>query len=102
MRRGGRAQQDRLGERRQHPLERTAESGCRGAEGDVDVIVPRNADVHVTGMGGIGEVEFEDEQISEDGAFFPGTGSGSWVGDGRAEFRIMIHNGIGDVEVSRD
>ncbi|WP_222269157.1 PspC domain-containing protein [Modestobacter marinus] len=83
-------------------LPRTIETEIRHGVGDIDVIVPRNADVHVTGMGGIGEVEFEDEQISEDGAFFPGTGSGSWVGDGRAEFRIMIHNGIGDVEVSRD
>ena len=33
--------------------------------------------------------------------FFPGTGTGSWVDDGQAEFVITVHNGAGDVEVSR-
>jgi len=82
-------------------LPRTVELDIAHGVGDVDVIVPRDADVHVSGMGGIGDVEFEGEDIGQGGAFFPGTGSGDWVDDGRAEFRITIHNGIGDVEVQR-
>ena len=69
--------------------------------GDVTVLVPRDADVFVAGEGGIGEIEFEAETIEEDGVTYPGTGPGDWVGDDRAEFRISISNGIGDVEVSR-
>jgi phage shock protein PspC (stress-responsive transcriptional regulator) len=70
--------------------------------GDVEVLVPPDADVFISGMQGIGEIEFDGETIPEDGALYPGIGSGDWVDDGRAEFRIMVHNGIGDVEVSRD
>src|SRR4029450_11121393 len=82
-------------------LTRTLETEIRHGVGDVDVIVPRDADVYVVGMGGIGDVEFEDESIGQGGELFPGIGSGDWVDDGRAELRITIHNGIGDVEVSR-
>jgi phage shock protein PspC (stress-responsive transcriptional regulator) len=69
--------------------------------GDVDITVPEDADVFVSGQGGIGAVEFDGDSIPEDGALFPGDGDGDWVDDGVAEFRIMVHNGIGDVEVSR-
>jgi len=82
-------------------LDRPVETVIAHGVGDVNVIVPRDADVYVSGMGGIGDIEFEDESISGDGQLFPGTGSGDWVDDGHAEFRIMVHNGIGDVEVSR-
>jgi phage shock protein PspC (stress-responsive transcriptional regulator) len=70
--------------------------------GDVDILVPEDADVFVSGQGGIGEVEFDGDNIPEEGALYPGEGDGDWVDDGRAEFRILVSNGIGDVEVSRD
>ena len=69
--------------------------------GDVDVTVPGDADVFISGEGGIGNLEFEGETIDGNGALYPGSGSGNWVDDGRAEFRITITNGVGDVEVSR-
>ena len=67
----------------------------------LDVVFRDRPDVFVAGEGGIGEIEFEGETIEEDGVTYPGTGPGDWVGDDRAEFRISISNGIGDVEVSR-
>ena len=79
------------------PVRITVEHGV----GDVDVLVPRDADVFVAGEGGIGEVEFEGETIGRPGTLYPGAGNGDWVDDGRAEFRITVTNGIGDVEVSR-
>jgi phage shock protein PspC (stress-responsive transcriptional regulator)/predicted membrane protein len=69
--------------------------------GDVDIVVPRDADVYVSGEGGIGEIEFEGQTIDRQGSLYPGVGTGDWVDDGRAEFRITLTNGIGDVEVSR-
>ena len=69
--------------------------------GDVDILVPPDADVFVSGDGGIGELEFEGETIGRPGTLYPGVGTGDWVDDGRAEFRISVSNGIGDVEVSR-
>ncbi len=69
--------------------------------GDVDITVPEDADVYVSGDGGIGDIEFEGETIDRQGSLYPGTGTGDWVDDGRAEFRITLSNGIGDVEVSR-
>lgn len=69
--------------------------------GDVEITVPEDADVFVEGQGGIGEVQFDGENVPEDGALYPGDGDGDWVDDGRAEFRILVSNGIGDVEVDR-
>jgi phage shock protein PspC (stress-responsive transcriptional regulator) len=69
--------------------------------GDIEVLVPRDADVRVTAMTGIGDLSIDDENIGEDSTFSAGTGSGDWVDDGDPEFRITVHNGVGDVEVSR-
>jgi phage shock protein PspC (stress-responsive transcriptional regulator) len=68
--------------------------------GDVQVMVPRDADVRLTVMSGVGSIDAFG-QGSLDRGFFPGTGAGSWVDDGKAEFVIAVHNGAGDVEVSR-
>lgn len=69
--------------------------------GDVDVLVPRDADVRVEVHSGIGTVSVLEDGVS-DGGFFPGEGSGSWVDDGEAELVLTVHAGVGDVEVSRD
>jgi len=68
--------------------------------GDVRVVVPRDADVRLTVMSGVGSIDTFG-QGSLDRGFFPGSGTGSWVDDGKAEFVIAVHNGAGDVEVSR-
>jgi phage shock protein PspC (stress-responsive transcriptional regulator) len=68
--------------------------------GNVSIVVPQAADVRLTVMSGVGNIDVFD-QGSVDSGFFPGTGSGSWVNDGKAEFVIAVHNGAGDVEVSR-
>ena len=66
--------------------------------GDVDVLVPRSADVRVTVDTGIGESDlFGESSLS---GTFPGTGA-TWSGDDELEFRITIESGAGDVEVSR-
>jgi phage shock protein PspC (stress-responsive transcriptional regulator) len=68
--------------------------------GDVDITVPRDADVRLSIESGLGEIDAFDQGSVESG-FFPGTGSGSWADDGRAEISIVVHSGVGDVEVSR-
>jgi phage shock protein PspC (stress-responsive transcriptional regulator) len=68
--------------------------------GDLDVIVPRSADVQLEGDHGLGDVDVFDRGAETDG-FFPGEGSRPWSDDGRAEFVITINSGVGDVEVSR-
>jgi len=68
--------------------------------GNTQVVVPADADVQLTIDSGVGHIDVFD-QGSVDSGFFPGTGPGSWVNDGRAEFRIVVSNGVGDVEVSR-
>jgi phage shock protein PspC (stress-responsive transcriptional regulator) len=68
--------------------------------GDLDVIVPRSADVQLEGDHGLGDVDVFDRGSETDG-FFPGEGTRSWSDDGRAEFVITINSGVGDVEVSR-
>ena len=67
--------------------------------GDVEVIVPRAADVLVSVDNGLGEAEVFGD--SSDNGFYPGTGSAAWTDDGIAEFRLTVESGIGDVEVSR-
>jgi len=67
--------------------------------GDLDVIVPRSADVQLEGHQGLGDMEVFDRGSETDG-FFAGEGR-SWSDDGRAEFVITINSGVGDVEVSR-
>jgi hypothetical protein len=68
--------------------------------GDVRIVVPRDADLRITVMDGVGSIDMFGEGSLDQG-FFAGNGSGSWVGDGQAEFDIVVHNGAGDVEVSR-
>jgi phage shock protein PspC (stress-responsive transcriptional regulator) len=66
--------------------------------GDVDVLVPRSADVRVTSDTGIGETDLFGD--SSDSGTFPGFGA-PWSGDDELEFQIAIESGAGDVEVSR-
>ena len=68
--------------------------------GDLDVTLPRSADVEITVDQGLGEVDVLDSGSARND-FFAGTGSQTWADDGEAEFDLMIHNGVGDVEVSR-
>jgi phage shock protein PspC (stress-responsive transcriptional regulator) len=69
--------------------------------GDVEIVVPRSADVRLTVEHGLGDVEVFDRGSDTDG-FFPGEGSRSWTNDGEPEFVLTINSGFGDVEVSRD
>jgi phage shock protein PspC (stress-responsive transcriptional regulator) len=68
--------------------------------GDLDVVVPRSADVQLEGEHGLGDVEVFDRGSETEG-FFPGEGNQRWTDDGRAEFVITVNSGVGDVEVSR-
>jgi predicted membrane protein len=68
--------------------------------GDLDIVLPRSADVEITVEQGLGDVDVLDSGSARN-EFFAGTGSQSWADDGEAEFDLMIHNGVGDVEVSR-
>jgi Cell wall-active antibiotics response 4TMS YvqF len=68
--------------------------------GNTEVRVPADADVRLTVDSGVGNLDVFD-QGSVDSGFFPGTGTGSWVDDGRPEFVITLNSGVGDVEVSR-
>lgn len=68
--------------------------------GNTLIRVPMAADVQLTVDSGVGNLDVFD-QGAVDSGFFPGTGAGSWVADGRPEFRIVISSGVGDVEVSR-
>jgi phage shock protein PspC (stress-responsive transcriptional regulator) len=75
-------------------------TGVEHAVGNVHVVVPQDADVRLTVMSGVGSIDAFG-QGSADGGLFPGTGAGSWVNDDKAEFVIAVHNGVGNVEVSR-
>src|SRR3954447_17749358 len=66
--------------------------------GDLEVLVPRSADVEVHIDGGLGDVDLFGGADSGD-RFYPGAGSASWTGDGNPEFVITIDSGVGDVEV---
>jgi phage shock protein PspC (stress-responsive transcriptional regulator) len=70
-----------------------------GGVGDVEVLVPRSADVRVDVSSGVGEVDVLD--LDSDGGLSRGTGSAAWTGDGQPEIELTIDAGIGDVEVSR-
>jgi phage shock protein PspC (stress-responsive transcriptional regulator) len=69
--------------------------------GDLEIVVPRSADVQLTVEHGLGDVEVFDRGSESDG-FFPGEGARSWTDDGEPEFVVTINSGVGDVEVSRD
>ncbi len=66
--------------------------------GNVEVLVPRSADVRVEVDGGMGEVDVLD--LDPDGGFSRGTGS-SWSGDDDPEIALTIDAGMGNVEVRR-
>jgi phage shock protein PspC (stress-responsive transcriptional regulator) len=68
--------------------------------GDVRIVLPNAADARLKANVDLGSIDLLG-QGSLDGGYFPGTGAGSWVDDGEAEFDLIIHNGLGDVEVSR-
>ena len=68
--------------------------------GDLEVLLPRDADARVSVNTGVGSVDVLGQGAPSDG-FFPGTGSGSWVDDDEAEIELTINSGLGDVEVSR-
>jgi hypothetical protein len=68
--------------------------------GDLAIVLPPDADVRLSVQIGVGSVDLLG-QSSVDGGFFPGTGSGSWVDDGRPEFDIVVDSGLGDVAVRR-
>ena len=67
--------------------------------GDLRVVVPLEADVRVSVDSGAGGIDIFDEGAN--GGYFPGRGAGAWVDDGIPEIRLVINNGLGDVEVSR-
>jgi phage shock protein PspC (stress-responsive transcriptional regulator) len=67
--------------------------------GDVDILLPPDADVRLEIDNGIGDVTVD---MDETGAgFYPGEGRGPWVDDGFAEIELTVNAGVGDVEVSR-
>ncbi|MGY1916069.1 PspC domain-containing protein [Blastococcus sp. SYSU DS0973] len=68
--------------------------------GDLRILVPRPADVEVTVGHGLGEVRVLEGGSAIEG-FYAGTGSRSWTDDGEPEIELVIHSGVGDVEVSR-
>ncbi|MET0763657.1 MAG: PspC domain-containing protein [Blastococcus sp.] len=68
--------------------------------GDVTVIVPDSADFQLRVDQGVGDLTVLSEPGVPDG-LYEGTGTASWTGDGDPEFILTIHNGLGDVEVSR-
>jgi phage shock protein PspC (stress-responsive transcriptional regulator) len=82
-------------------LDRPITTRIEHGVGDVDITVPHDADVRLSIESGLGSIDAFDQGSVSHG-FFPGSGSGSWVDDGRAEITIVVHSGVGDVEVSRD
>jgi phage shock protein PspC (stress-responsive transcriptional regulator) len=67
--------------------------------GDVEVLVPLEADVQLTVDAGLGSVDAFGEGNTD--GYFAGRGAGPTVDDGVPDVRLIIHNGFGDVEVSR-
>ncbi len=68
--------------------------------GNVEIVLPRDADVQVTVDSGMGEVSIFGRDGLTDGTF-EGTGAGSWVGDDEFEIILDVDAGVGDVEVNR-
>jgi phage shock protein PspC (stress-responsive transcriptional regulator) len=77
------------------PIRTTLHSGV----GDVDIVLPRDADVRLVVDSGLGDVDVHMDESDDD--FYPGEGTGAWVDDGTAEIRLTVDAGVGDVEVSR-
>jgi predicted membrane protein len=68
--------------------------------GDLEIIVPRSADVLLEVDHGLGDVDVFDRGSATEG-FFPGTGNRPWTDDDKAELVLNVNSGVGDVEVSR-
>jgi phage shock protein PspC (stress-responsive transcriptional regulator)/predicted membrane protein len=66
--------------------------------GDVDVLLPPDADVQVSVDSGIGDVHVFGEDNTN--GYFAGNGK-PWSGDGKPDVEITVHAGVGDVELSR-
>lgn len=77
------------------PITTTVHAGL----GDVEIVVPRSADVQVSVQNGVGEADVLG--LGADGGFSAGTGSQPWTGDGTAEVVLTVESGVGDVTVSR-
>ena len=69
-----------------------------GGFGDVEVLVPRSADVRVDLDSGVGTVDVLD--LGSDGGYSPGSGA-AWSGDDKPEIELTIDAGVGDLEVRR-
>jgi phage shock protein PspC (stress-responsive transcriptional regulator) len=78
------------------PIRTTVEHGL----GDVEIVLPRDADVRVNVDSGMGEVSIFGQRGLTEGTF-GGSGTGSWVGDDRAEIILDVDAGVGNVEVTR-
>jgi phage shock protein PspC (stress-responsive transcriptional regulator) len=78
------------------PIRTAVEHGV----GDLTVLVPASADVQLSLDSGLGSVQVFDRGSASSG-FFPGEGSAPWTADGTAEIVLTVHQGVGDVEVSR-
>ena len=68
--------------------------------GDLEVVLPRDADVQVAVDSGMGEVSIFGRDGLTEGTF-EGTGAGSWVGDDEIEIYLDVDAGVGNVEVTR-
>lgn len=79
-------------------LDQPVTTQVNGGLGDVDVLVPRSADVRVDVHSGLGEVDVLD--LASDGGLSLGSGA-AWSGDGEPDIVLTINAGIGDVEVDR-
>jgi len=77
------------------PIRTTMPSGV----GDVDILLPDDADVRLEVHSGIGDVDVRMDET--DDGYYPGAGTGAWVDDRTAEIVLTIDAGVGDVEVSR-
>lgn len=78
------------------PIRTTVKHGL----GDVEIIVPRDADVQVGVDSGMGEVSvFGQDGLTE--GDFEGSGAGAWVGDDEIEIYLDVDAGVGNVEVTR-
>ena len=77
------------------PVRTTLHAGV----GDVDVVLPDDADVQLDVHHGIGDVTVDMDETGD--GFYPGEGSGPWVDDEFAEIVLTVNAGVGDVEVSR-
>ena len=67
--------------------------------GDVRVLVPFEADVELSVESGLAR-STPSGKVAADG-YFAGVGAGPTVDDGVPDVHLVIHNGLGDVEVSR-